>query len=93
MVIMFRSLAMTGIFTTADMTPLMLLFRYFKPFLAPEPIYSLEVYKPALFSKLDGYPAIAIPRMLHMQDEQIINNRLILIRQFRLIPLGASGLL
>ena len=93
MVIMFRSLAMTGIFTTADMTPLMRLFRYFKAFLAPEPIYSLEAYKPALFPKLDRDPAIAIPGMLHLQDEQVINNRLILLWQFGLIPLGTSGLL
>ncbi len=84
---------MTGIVTTADMTPLMLLFMYFKAFLAPKPVNSFKVDKPALFSKLNRDPPIAVSRVLHMQDKQIINQRLILLGQFRIIPLGTSGLL
>jgi len=71
---------------------LMLFLGYFEAFLAPEPINSFEVYEPALLSKLYCDPAIAVSGMLHVQDEQIVNYRLILLRQFGLIPLGASGL-
>jgi hypothetical protein len=72
---------------------LMLFLTYFEAFLAPEPVNSFEVYKPALLSKLYCYPAIPISRMLEMQNEQIVNHRLIFVRQFGLIPLGTSGLL
>ena len=71
---------------------LMLYLAYFEAFLAPEPINPFEVYQPALLSELYCYSAIAISWMSDVQDEQIINYRPILLRQFRLIPLGASGL-
>ena len=70
----------------------MLLFAYFAAFLKPETIYTFEVDQPALFSELDCDPAVAIPRMLHMQDEQIVNYRLIFLRQLMLISLSTPGL-
>jgi hypothetical protein len=70
---------------------LMLFPTYFTAFLAPKPVNSFEVYKPALLSKLYCDPAIAISGMLHVQDEQIVNYRLIFVRQFGLIPLGTMG--
>ena len=93
MVIILRPLAMAGIVTAAGVTLLMLLLAYLEAFLAPESVNPFKVDKPAFFSKLNRYPAIAIPRMLDMQGKQIINNRLILIWQFRLIPLRTSRLL
>ena len=90
MVIMFWLFTIAGILTTTCIEPFMLLSAYLKTFLTPEPVYSFEVYEPALFSQFYSYPAITIPWMLNMQHKQIINNRLIFIRQFRLISLGAS---
>ena len=69
MVIILRSFTIAGVLTTAYMKLLMLFLAYFKAFLAPEPINPFEVYKPALFPKLYGYPTITVSRMLHMQNE------------------------
>jgi len=91
-VVILGPFTIAGILTAAYMKLFMLFLAYFKAFLAPELVNSFEVYKPSLFSKLYSYPAITVPWMLNMQYEQIINNRLILVRQFRLIPLGTSGL-
>jgi hypothetical protein len=93
MVIMLGPLAMAGIVTTANMTLLRLLLRYFEAFLTPESVNPLKTDKPTLPPKLNRYPTIAIPGVLHMQGKQIINNRLILIWQFRLVPLRTSRLL
>ena len=92
MVIVFRPLAMAGIVTTANMTLLMLLLMYLEAFLAPKPVNSFKIDEPTPFPKLNRYPAITIPGMLDMQNQHVVNNRLILIRQFRLVPLGTSGL-
>ena len=89
---MLRPFTIAGIRTTAYTELLMLFLVYLEAFLAPESIDAFEVYEPAPLSKLYCYPAIAISRMLHVQDEQIVNYRLILLRQFRLIPLRTSGL-
>ena len=92
MIVMLRPFPVAGIRTTASMKHLMLLLAYLKAFLAPETIDSFEVYQPAQLSELYCDSAIAISRMLYVQDEQIVNDGLVLLRQFRLIPLGASGL-
>ncbi len=92
MVVILRPFTIAGIFAAAYIELLMLFPAYFKPFLAPEPVNSLEINKPALFSELYSYPAIAISWVLHMQYKQILDYRLILVGQFRFIPLGTSGL-
>jgi len=92
MIVMLRPLTIAGIRTAAYTKLLMLFLAYFEAFLAPEPVDAFEIYEPALLSELYCYPAIAISRMLHVQDEQIVNYGLILLRQFGLIPLGTSGL-
>ena len=66
MIVMLRPFAITGIGTTAYMKPLMLFLAYFKPFLAPEPVNSLEVDKPALFSQFYRYSAVTISWMLYI---------------------------
>ena len=58
MVAILRFLAIAGILTTARVKLLMLFLAYLKTFLAPKSINSLEVNKPALFSKLYCYSAI-----------------------------------
>jgi hypothetical protein len=65
-VIILWPFAIAGILTAAYMKLLTLFLAYLKAFLTPEPINSFEVYKPALFSKLYGYPAIAVSGMLDM---------------------------
>jgi hypothetical protein len=64
MIVMLRPFTIAGIRTTAYMKLLMLLLAYLEAFLAPEPINSFEVYKPASLSELYCYPAIAVSRML-----------------------------
>jgi hypothetical protein len=66
MVIILWPLAIAGILTAACIKFLMLLFAYLKSFLAPEPVNSFEVYKPALFLELYSYSAITIPWMFYM---------------------------
>ena len=66
MIVMFWSFAMTGIVTTAQMKPLMLLLAYFEPFLTPEPVNPLKVDKPSFLSQLNRYSTITVPGMLHM---------------------------
>ena len=78
MVIMLGLLAMAGIVTAAGVTLLMLLLAYLEAFLAPKTVNPFEVDKPTLFPKLNRDSTITIPRVLHMQGKQIINNRLIL---------------
>ena len=92
MIVMLRPFPIAGIRTTAHMKLLMLLLAYLEAFLAPEPVNAFEVDEPAQLSELYCDSAIAISGMLHMQDEQIVNHRLILLWQFGLIPLGTSGL-
>ncbi len=92
MVVILGPFAITGIFTTARIKPLVLLLMYFKPLGTPEPVDSLEIYEPALPPEFYCHPAITVPWMLNMQYEQIIDNRLILVRLFGFIPLGTSGL-
>ena len=84
---------MTGVFTTACIELLVLLSAYFKAFLTPEPVNSFKIDYPVSFPQLDSYPAIALSWMLEVQFQQILDNRLIFIRQLGLIPLCASGLL
>jgi len=66
MVVILGPFTIAGILTTAYIKLFMLLPAYFKAFLTPEPVNSLEVYKPSLSSKLYCYPAIAVSRMLYM---------------------------
>ena len=66
MVVILRLLAMTGILAATKAKPLMLFLVYFKVLLAPKPVNSLEVNKPALSSKLYCYSAIAVSGMLYM---------------------------
>jgi hypothetical protein len=93
MVIILWLFAIAGVLTAAYIKFLTLFPAYFKAFLAPEPVNSFEIYIPALFFELYSYPAIAISWVLHMQYKQILDYRLILLGQFRFIPLGTSGLL
>ena len=65
-VIILGPFTITGILAATYIKLLVLFLAYFKAFLAPQTIYPFEVYKPALFSKLYCYSAIAIPWMLHM---------------------------
>ena len=90
MVIILRSLTMTGILTATCIKLFMLLPAYFKPFGTPESVNSFEVYNPIFFSELDGDPAITISWMLDMQSQQIFDYRLILIGLLGLIPLRTS---
>ena len=55
---MLRPFTIASIRTTAYTKLLMLFLVYFKALLAPKSINSLEVNKPALFSKLYCYSAI-----------------------------------
>jgi hypothetical protein len=54
------------VYTATKVKLLMLFLVYFKALLAPKSIHSLEVNKPALFSKLYCYSAIAVSGMLYM---------------------------
>jgi hypothetical protein len=65
-VVILGPFTIAGVLTAAYMKLLTLFLAYFKAFLAPKPINSFEVYKPALFSKLYCYSAIAVSRMLDM---------------------------
>jgi hypothetical protein len=66
MVVILRLLAIAGILTGAYMKLLMLFPAYFEALLAPKSINSFEVNKPALFSELYCYSAIAVSGMPHM---------------------------
>jgi len=66
MVVILGPFSMAGIPAAARMTLFTLLLAYFQAFLAPESIDSLEIDEPPGFTKLDGDPTIAIPRMLYM---------------------------
>ena len=92
MVVILGLFTITGIFTTARVKPLVLFPAYFKTFLAPKPVNPFEVDYPVSFPQLDSYPSIAISWMLEVQFQQILDNRLIFIRLFRLISLGTSCL-
>ena len=83
---------MAGILAAAGIELLTLFPAYFKPFLAPETVNPLEIDYPVSFSQFDCDPAITVSRMLDMQLKQFLDYRLILVRQFRLIPLSTSSL-
>ena len=51
-----------------------------------------DVDPPALLPQLDGDVTIPVPRMLHMQDQDIVVDRLVFLGQLRRIPLRTAGL-
>ena len=92
MVIILRSLAMAGIVTSSQEKPLSLLFADFKTFLTPQAIDSLEVDPPTLLPQQYGDPTITVPRMLHMQYQNIVDYRFVLFGLLRVIPLSTAAL-
>ena len=64
MVITLCLFPVTAVVAGSSIKSLTLLPMYFKPFLAPKTINTLEVNKPAIFAKQYRYPAITIPWMI-----------------------------
>jgi|ETNmetMinimDraft_26_1059896.scaffolds.fasta_scaffold65331_2 hypothetical protein len=92
MITMFRPSTITTVLAGAQSAPFLLLSAYFQPFLAPEPIYPLEVHQPAVFPQPDRNSAISIATVLLGEPQDILDYQAILLGLFTLIPLGAAGL-